>query len=122
MGSNILNLILRFFLEVFALLSFGMWGWKRFDGVLKIIVIIAVPIFFMAVWGVFTVSNDPSRSGNTIIETPGMVRLIIELFMFSLAVAALFSGGYKIASIIFGSLVIFHYVISYDRILWLITR
>ena len=37
MGSHPINLTIRFLLEVVALVSVGMWGWKQSDGWLQIV-------------------------------------------------------------------------------------
>ena len=76
--------------------------------------------FFAAMWGVFAVKDDPSRSGKTVIPTSGIIRLILELVFFGLAAWALFDLGYLKTGFAFSFLVVLHYALSFDRILWLI--
>ena len=73
-------------------------------------------------WGVFAVPNDPSRSGNTIVDTPGVVRLILEFAFFAFATWAFYNLDYKTTAKVFGAIVVVHYLISYDRINWLLNH
>jgi len=120
MGSHPINLTVRFLLEIIALISMGAWGWNKTDGLSKYLLAIGIPILTAIVWGVFAVPNDPSRSGQTIVVTSGIVRLVIELSIFSLATLAVFNTGHQKMSLAFAIIVIIHYLISYDRIIWLL--
>lgn len=122
MGSHQINLIIRFFLEVIALVSVGIWGWKFGDGWIRYLMAIGVPILVAALWGVFAVPDDPSRSGSAPIPVHGILRLIIELAIFSFATWTLQDSGYAKLSWIFGVIVLIHYSISHDRIIWLISK
>lgn len=122
MGSHPVNLALRFILEMAALISVGVWGWKQSDSWLKFVLAFGVPILLAAIWGIFAVPDDPSRSGNATVITPGIVRLIIELGFFGIAAWAQYNAGYEKVAIGFAMVVILHYVVSYDRILWLLSN
>lgn len=122
MGSNPVNLILRFLLEIMALISVGIWGWKQSDNWLRFILAIGIPVVLAIIWGTFAVPNDPSRSGSAPIVTNGLIRLLIELSFFSFAIWALVDMGWEKTSIIIGIVVLAHYIISYDRVLWLLTK
>jgi hypothetical protein len=74
------------------------------------------------VWGTFNVPNDPSRSGAAPIPVPGILRLTIELAYFIFAAWALYDLGFTGLSWALGIIVALHYIASYDRIRWLITR
>jgi hypothetical protein len=102
-----------------AIISVGIWGWYRTDGFLQYLLAFGLPILIATIWGVFAVPNDPSRSGKTVVATPGSIRLFIELGIFSSAAFALFDLGKHQYSYIFGAIVIVHYLVSYDRIIWL---
>ncbi len=121
MSQNPINLSLRFVLEIFALVALGAWGKAQFQGALGIVLMILIPLLAAAAWGTFNVKGDPSRSGKAPVPVPGIMRLALELVFFISAAWALFTlnptyGG------IFGFLVIGHYILSYDRILWLLER
>lgn len=119
MGSHPHNLALRFILEITALICIGIWGWNKSDGILKYVLAIGLPVLFAAIWGIFAVPGDPSRSGQTVIVTPGVIRLVIELGIFAAATWALYDQGNQKFSYVFGAVVIIHYIISYDRVGWL---
>jgi hypothetical protein len=122
MGSHPINLTIRFLLEISALVAMGMWGWKYSDGWLRYVLAIGIPIVFAVIWGIFAVPNDPSRSGTAPIVTPGIIRLAIELGFFTLATWSLYDMGFDKLSLVFGVIVILHHIISYDRIIWLVSQ
>lgn len=120
MGSHPINLGVRFVLEIIALISVGIWGWNKSDGFLKFVLGIGLPILLGAIWATFAAPDDPSRSGQTVIATPGAIRLLIELAIFAIAAFAIYSLEQAKYSYAFAISVIIHYIISYDRILWLL--
>jgi len=122
MGSHPINLAIRFILELSALVSVGVWGWRQNDGWMRFVLAIGIPIILAAIWGTFAVPDDPSRSGGAPIVTSGIVRLIIELAFFGIAVWALYDMEFIKISIALGILVILHYIFSYDRIIWLLSQ
>ena len=122
MGGHPINLAVRFLLEIVALISIGMWGWKQSDGWFRFIFAFGIPIILAAIWGTFAVPNDPSRSGAAPIVTAGFIRLIIELVFFAFGTWSLYSLGFTKAGLIFGIIVILHYLLSYDRIVWLLQQ
>lgn len=122
MGSHPINLIVRFLLELAALASVGIWGWEISSGWLQVILGFGIPIGVAAVWGIFAVPNDPSRSGVAPVVTPGIVRLVIELTIFTFSTWALYDLGLTTLSVVLGIIVILHYIVSYDRIKWLLLQ
>jgi hypothetical protein len=122
MGSHPINLAVRFLLELAALLAVGMWGWRQGEGWVRFVLAFGIPIIVAVVWGAFAVRNDPSRSGAAPIAVPGILRLVIELAVFALAIWALYDLGYTGLSWALGIIVAIHYIISYDRIRWLIAQ
>ena len=119
MGSHPLNLALRFLLEICALFALGYWGWTQHDGLARWLWVIGAPLIAAILWGTFAVPNDPSRSGHAPIPTPGALRLLLELLIFAVSAIAIIVSQQKSTGMILAILVLFHYVISYDRILWL---
>jgi hypothetical protein len=122
MGSHPINLAFRFILELTALISAGMWGWRQTEGWLQIALALGIPILLAAIWGIFAVPNDPSRSGAAPVKTPGIIRLMIELVFFAFATWFFYDMGFLRISLLFCIMVIVHYSISYDRIMWLISK
>lgn len=122
MGSHPINLAIRFLLEVSALFSLGLWGWRSGNGWLRFALASLVPIIAAVLWGTFAVPGDPSRSGTAPVAVPGVLRLVLELGIFACAAWALHHAGFTRASWMLGIIVALHYLISYDRILWLVNR
>jgi len=122
MGSHPVNLAIRFILEIIALLSVGMWGWKQGGGWFRFLLAFGIPIILAIIWGVFAVPNDPSRSGEAPIVTPGVIRFAIELSFFAFAAWSLYDIGLNKSGIALSVIVILHYIASYDRIIWLTSQ
>ena len=122
MGTNPINLAVRFILEIIALVVFGYWGWNSSEDFLRIILVVLLPLIAAVLWGTFAVLNDPSRSGKAPIPVSGIIRLILELVFFALAAFALYATGNEKYAWIFGSVVLVHYLLSYDRITWLLRQ
>jgi len=119
MGQNPVNLALRFFLELAALYCMGYWGWTQHEGLLRTLLTIGLPLLAAAVWGVFRVPGD---GGPPRVRVSGVVRFLIEMLFFGFATWGLFKTGATTAGWIFGGLTLFHYIISYDRVSWLLKQ
>ena len=122
MGSHPINLAVRFLLEASALLAMGVWGWYQSEGWFRFVLALGIPLIAAIVWGTFAVPNDPSRSGSAPVAVPGILRLVIEAAIFIFAVWALYDIGFTKLSWLFGIIVAIHYLVSYDRVLWLIKQ
>jgi hypothetical protein len=119
MSSHPLNLTLRFILEIVALFALAYWGWTQHQGIFRLVLAIGLPSFAAVLWGVFRVPADP---GDAPVAVPGALRLALEITFFTSATLALFLAQQKSWGLAFGIIVLFHYLISYDRILWLLRR
>ncbi len=73
-SNHPINLALRFLLELAAIFVFGYWGYSLGVDGTRIILAILFPLLFATLWGVFAVTGDPSRSGKTVVQTPGIVK------------------------------------------------
>ena len=73
-----------------------------------------------AIWGVFAVPNDPSRSGKTVVVTPGIVRLAIELGLSAIVTGWLVMGEGFIPAAVLGGVTLVHYASWPARIGWLL--
>jgi len=122
MSKYPINLALRFLLEVLGLSTYGVWGYQQSDTWTRILLAIILPLGYAVLWGVFAVKDDPSRSGKTVVQTPGTIRLILELLLFGAAAWMMHSLGYPGLGFIFGGVVTLHYILSYDRIAWLLKQ
>ena len=121
MSQNPINLTVRFLLEIFALVALGAWAKAYFPGTLGFILMIAIPVLAAVVWGTFNVKGDPSRSGKAPVPVPGIVRLLFEFLILGSATWVLFTLNPTYGWIL-GIVTLVHYVLSYDRIKWLLER
>jgi len=120
--TTTINLVIRFFLELIMLSTIGYWGWIKGNGAFRVLLAAGLPLITAAIWFIFAVPNDPSRSGNAPIPVPGFVRLLIEVGLFSTATMIFYSSVNKTIGIIFGIIVIINYGIAYQRFLWMIKK
>ncbi len=114
------NLALRGLLELSGLAAMGYWGFEKGDGAGRYALMIGVPLVSAAAWGIFAVEGDPSRSGTTVVHTPGIVRLALEVGFFTFSTWAIQDIGSKPLAVGFGGAAVFHYAVSYKRVLWLL--
>ncbi len=119
MSRNPVNLIVRFLLEIAALAAMGFWGWAAHTGGLRYLWMIALPVLAAFLWGAFRVPND---GGPPLVRVPGVVRLLIEVVFFSFATWGLFNVRATLAGWIFGGITLIHYLVSYDRLAWLVRQ
>jgi hypothetical protein len=112
MNSNPVNLAVRFLLEIVMLIALVMWGWHLFAGWERYIAVLVLPVIAATLWGVFRIPNDPKPAP---VITPGIIRLLIELGLFSLTVWIFYTLQYITLSYVIASVVIVHYMVSYDR-------
>jgi hypothetical protein len=117
------NLALRFGLEVAALTGLASGGWNlSTTGLWRWVVAIGVPLLAAIAWGTFNVVDDPSRSGAAPVEIPGGMRLALELAILAAGAAGFLGGGYRVAGLALGALILVHYAASIPRIEWLLQR
>jgi len=119
MGSNPINLAARFLLEIAGLAALGWLGWTIGRGIYRYVLALGLPLLAAALWGTFAVPEDPSRSATAVVAIPGLLRLLLELIFFSSATWALFTTGATTLAWTYGIAVLVHYLVSYDRLLWL---
>ena len=122
MGSHPINLAFRFIIEITALFALGYWGWTQHDGIWRFVWGLGLILFAAVIWGTFAVPEDPSRSGKAPMPVPGAVRLVIELIFFAAGTWAFIAADRLLWGIALGILTVIHYVLSYDRIIWLLKR
>jgi Protein of unknown function (DUF2568) len=121
MGTHPLNLAARFVLELSTLFMLGLWGWRQAGDGWRIVTALAIPLIAAALWGIFAVPGDPSRSGSAPVPVPGLLRLALELGFFGFAALALYDLGFTRLTAIFGAAIVVHYLLSYDRVRWLVS-
>ncbi|HVM31346.1 MAG TPA: YrdB family protein [Candidatus Limnocylindrales bacterium] len=111
------NEVLRFLLEIAALVAMGIWGWNAFEPPLNVLAAVGVPLAAAIIWGTFRVPDDPGRAA---VPVPGPVRLAIELAFFAAAVVLLHAAGQENAALAMAGLIVLHYALGYQRVEWLL--
>jgi len=119
LGYHPAMLALRLVLEVTALVCFGYGAWHVSPQGLRYVTVVAVPVLVAAAWGVFATPGDESRSGNTVVATPGPLRLLLELAVFFGGAAALYAAGAHTAALVLTIVLVTYHAASLDRIAWL---
>jgi hypothetical protein len=114
--------IVRFLLELTAIVTFAIWGYAQSETWTRILLAILLPLLFALLWGVFAVRDDPSRSGKTVVRTPGIVRLLLELGLFGYATWMLVDLDHPLLAGILCGAVLMHYFISRERVRWLLKQ
>ncbi|MDM5233110.1 YrdB family protein [Lysinibacillus pakistanensis] len=101
----LLNLALRFLLEICLLIALGYWGMQTGKGwFLKICLGIGVPMIFAFIWALF---GSPKAT----MPLNGTFHFMLEFVMFSLAVIALYAAGRKQLASIFAILIIINQIL-----------
>ena len=124
MSKNPANLAFRFLLELAALAAFAYWGWAWGDP-WRWPLAIGLPLVAAVIWGTFRTPGDSSAGQKTPVEVHGIIRLSIEMTFFGLAIVALFTAQgagsrAELTGAILTLLVMLHYVLSWDRVMWLL--
>ncbi|MFF3923027.1 YrdB family protein [Paenibacillus lactis] len=93
---TVINLGLRFVLEIILLFSLGYWGFHVGQGVwLSIILGLGLPLLTAVIWGMII-------SPKATIKLPIGVVLLIEAVLFAAGVLALIDTGFKVFAVVFG--------------------
>ena len=120
MANHPLNLALRFALEIALVGGLGYWGFRGVEGPLRWVAGLGLPLLAMVLWGTFRVPGDPVPQPPVVV--PGAVRLALELGLFAAAVAAYLGAGARSLGLTLAAVLVLHYALSYDRVLWLLRR
>lgn len=120
-GYHPVNLAFRFVLEMAAFVALAVGGYAIGSGVISWIFAIGLPVAAMAAWGTFNVPGDRSRSGEAPVPVPGVVRLIVEIDVFGVAVIVVWFANPTFAIALLAGVII-HYALSIDRIKWLLAN
>lgn len=118
-----MNLAFRLILEICALVAMVVGSWALTASweatALRVVVAILIPVVAGTAWGTFNVPGDRSRSGDAPVAVPGIIRLIVELDVFGVAVVLLWFA-WPAGAVTLGACVAIHYLLSIDRIMWML--
>jgi hypothetical protein len=101
-----LLLVVRFALEIAALVALGYWGFETGDGVLSVVLGVGAPLLAAVAWGTFV---SPKAS----VKLPEPLRLAVELLIFAAATLALADAGRAGLALAFAAVVLLHIVLMY---------
>lgn len=116
------NLLLRFVLEVGAIVAIAGWAMTLTDDWSRYAIATGLVLGVLTVWGVFNVPGDPSRSGNAPLRVPGVLRLLVELLVLGGGAACTALAWHVAAGAVFGALVVLHYSVAWRRFAWLLQQ
>ena len=106
---KLLNLGIRFLLELCILFIFGYWGFKTgSNAFMKFLLGIGSPILFAVVWGAFLAPKSSMR-----LSEPWL--FLLELVLFALAAWALYSTGKANLTATFGVIYVLNKILM---IIW----
>ncbi|MBY0122762.1 YrdB family protein [Bacillus sp. S/N-304-OC-R1] len=106
-GLKLINIGLRFGLELLGLFIFGYWGFKMGDTlVMKWCLACGTPIIVAVIWGLF---GSPQAS----YQLSGISHLMLEILIFLLPCVLLLSLGYAGLGLIYGIMAVVNRVILY---------
>lgn len=91
------NDILRFLLELFAIVSLGIWGFVAWPLPWNIVVGIGAPVLAILLWALF-------RSPRAVLAVDPFVKAIVEVVVMGAAALAWLSLGQPIVAIVFAVL------------------
>ena len=114
------NLALRFALEIAALWGIAVCAASFADGWMRYVLAALAVVAAAALWGVFAVPDDPSRSGRAPVPVPGAVRLALEFAVLFGGAAAFWLVGRESVALVLAGLVVVHYALWPGRIAWLL--
>lgn len=119
---NPIMLGVRLLLELTAVVSFGVLGWRVTGTPWRFLLVAALPVLAATAWGVFAVPGDPSRKGNAPVPVPGAVRILVEAVVLWGGAGALWLAGLPWLALVSGAVLAVYYVLARDRIGWLLAR
>jgi hypothetical protein len=109
------NLLLRFSLEIIALVGVGEWGWEKSIGLG-----IGLPLLLVVLWMVFSTPGEPGNKKRVLVPIPGWVRLLLEAILFAFALLCFINIGQVILAISVLLALLLHYFWSAERVAWLL--
>ncbi len=102
---KMLNLLVRFLLELCILVIFGYWGFQiGGNPLMKFLLGLGAPILFAVIWGTFLAPKSSRR-----LDEPWLS--LLELVIFALTCWALYSTGKADLTVAFGGIYILNKIL-----------
>ena len=97
------NATFRFGLELCALAALGYWGFSENEGIVaELLAGLGAPLAFALAWGAWVAPKAPYR-----LDDPQ--RLLLEVTVFAVAVAALAAAGSVVLAVVFAVAVVINF-------------
>jgi hypothetical protein len=120
------QLVLRFALEIAALVAWGMAGFELAGdaggGWLRWLVALVLVSVAAGLWGTFRVDGDSGGDNEAPVRVPGIVRLVLELVVLLGGAVAVTWAGETTFGVVLAVLVIVHYLMTMRRVTWLVAQ
>jgi hypothetical protein len=109
-GSPIgVNGVLRFLIEIFALVSLAFWGYLAWPFPFPaVFFIIGLPLFAAALWALF-------RSPRAVVKNDPVGKAIVEIAVMGAACYCWFSLGHPIVGAVFGVIALISGIVNFRR-------
>lgn len=117
-----MNLAVRFLLEIAGVVGLFRLGLWVADGPLAALVALVFSVGAATAWGLFNVPGDRSRSGRAPVQVSGAVRLLVELVLLGGGSVGWFLAGPRWFAWTYTLVLAGHYLLSWDRVGWLLGR
>ncbi|GJQ36896.1 MAG: hypothetical protein JETCAE01_29060 [Anaerolineaceae bacterium] len=102
---KLINIGLRFLLELCILAIFGYWGFTTGSNIfMKFVLGLGAPILLAVVWGTFLAPKSPLR-----LHEPWL--FLLELVVFGIATWALYNTGKADLTVVFGGIYILNKIL-----------
>lgn len=121
-GQHPANLVLRFLLELVALLGMGRFAWASVPDAWRWLFCLLVPGLAATAWGVFAVPGDPSRSGRAPVPVAGWLRLLLEGAFFGFGAWGYHRTDASALALALIALTTLNYATGTERIRWLLSH
>jgi hypothetical protein len=114
-----IDLALRAALEIAAAVGLLLGGLTLVGGPVGWLVALALPIGAAVLWATFRVPGDPGPAPSPV---PGSARLALELVLLGTGALGWLLAGWPIVGFLVGALIVAHYLMTAERVRWLVER
>jgi hypothetical protein len=112
------NQLLRFVLEMVALVGLGAFGWSLTRHSARWLLAVLFPLTAAVAWATFRVTGDP---GPAPVAVGGWLRLLIELVVLGGGALGLGHSFGRWVGVGFAAAILVHYATTLERLQWLLT-
>jgi hypothetical protein len=119
MSFRPIDLVLRAVLELAAVIGLLLGGLTSVGGPMGLLVALVAAVAAGSLWATFRVPDDPGPAPWPI---PGTARLALELVLLALGAVGWVLAGWAIVGLLVGALIVGHYLMTADRVRWLLEQ